>query len=311
LNKAYFSFRSEDRQSIINAYVFYPEGEIKAVLQIAHGMKEYFLRYEEFVHFLVKKGIAVCGNDHLGHGNINPRLKGYTGGRQGYFVMASDMHFVYDHVSQMFPEKPYFLMGHSMGSFLSRLYAKKWGYELTGLILSGTGNADILTKLLYRAMIFYSAVMVAVKGPYTPAHDLERLSQNMFNKRFKPLKTTADWQTSNTLKAEEFIKDPLCSFEFTYGAYRDLLSLIVMVSKKGFGKFLPKNMPVLLFSGRKDPVGTFGLGVYEVFRDFRRAGLKDVTMKLYKDGRHEMLNEVNYKEVYEYVYQWITDRIGA
>ncbi|MCL2351797.1 MAG: lysophospholipase [Firmicutes bacterium] len=330
-----FRFDASNGEHQIQAVLWTPDGggEPRGVLQIAHGMHEYGERYSEFAGFMTARGYAVCANDHAGHGDSykDANLRGYFGAKNGYLHMVGDMRELMRLVRAEFPERagepgrgggppaeaparqgaarpglPYFLLGHSMGSFLARYFCSLYGDELSGAIFSGTGNGPAvlpLGVLLCRAQVRLFGATYRSKGGA-----MYRLSRSAYLKRFVPVRTGAEWLTRDEKKALESRDDPRSKFIFTAGGNLDLLRVLNRVSSPKWAAKIPAGLPVLLFSGSEDPVGHNGKDVRKVYSWLKAAGCKDVTVKIYEGGRHEMLNEINRAEVFEDVAGWIEKR---
>lgn len=280
-----------------------PDREPEAIVQIAHGMIEHIGRYEEFAAFLCSHGIAVAGNDHLGHGRSasGSSSYGYFAKRNGKEAVLSDMRLVTRFLAKQYPKCRIFLLGHSMGSFFSRRYITRYDRPLSGLILSGTGYYSIPEAAAGK---FLASVLSVARGEFYRSRLLHKLTVGGFSRYFADSECKS-WVTGDAELAKRYDEDPLCSFQFTVSAYWDLFGLLLeLAEKKGF-KRIPKNLPILLVSGEDDPVGNFGKGVKRVYRDFVRSGVKDVQLTLYPGDRHEVLNETNRAQVYEDILNWI------
>ncbi|WP_195254296.1 alpha/beta fold hydrolase [Merdimmobilis hominis] len=298
------SFASSNGRSLVKGWVYAPmEGDCKGIVQISHGMCEYIGRYDPFLRFLAQHGYVACGNDHIGHGHSSPDEDhlGYMGGMEGDRWIVEDLHRFNRIVRKTHPGLPCVMLGHSMGSFAARVYAAQYGHTLAGLILSGTGGknpAAPLGEKLARALS-----RRAGERERTPV--LTRLIFQDYNRAFEPRRTDSDWLTRDNDLVDRYIDDPFCTFTFTNSAYAALLRLHHQANSRKTFQRTPKELPVYLFSGDKDPVGGNGEGVAQVFRRYNEAGLWDVELKLYPDGRHEMLNELNRQEVYKDVLGWL------
>ncbi len=296
------SFRSV-AGSMLYPRLWKPEGDIRAIVQILHGMAEHIDCYDETAKRLNQAGIMVVGHNHLGHGEQAEQLGHF--GRGGFDALVQDAHAVRLEVQKDYPDVPYFLFGHSMGSFVARNYCLVQEQGLNGVILSGTGHfpPPLVTVGLMLAKLF-----CALGGERKPSKFLENMSFAGYNKDWSPVRTDKDWISRNTDKVDSYIADPLCGFTFTAGAYRDMFL--------GLKKLYPQNLsamdtsvPVLLYAGASDPVGGRGAGVKKVAAEMKAAGVQDVTVKLYENGRHEMHNEPNREQVVQDMIDWITTRL--
>lgn len=279
----------------------------KMILQISHGMAEHIRRYAAFAQMLVGEGIFVYGNDHRGHGYTAKiqEDRGYFADEDGFGKVVEDLHLVTQHIAKEYPGIPVVLFGHSMGSFLARRYAQLYSRELHGMILSGTGDNAVpllkIGKLLAR-------LEMKTKGRKTPSSFLNSLSFGQFNKLFRPNRTAFDWLTRDEKEVDKYIADPLCGGVFTGGFFYDLFTGSEMIRKAESIAKVPKDLPVLFISGDKDPVGGNTRGVLHAYEAFRAAGLHDVSHIFYKEGRHEMLHEINREEVYRDIVNWMKER---
>lgn len=300
-----FTLKASDGTKIF-VYRWLPSSKsnIKAAVQISHGMAEHAARYERFAKELVKEGYAVYANDHRGHGKTAGSLEnvGYFADERGWEKVVEDMHALTMQIVKENPKVPVFLFGHSMGSFLSRNYVMHYGGDIKGLILSGTsGDPGLLGKI----GLFVAKREAAKKGAKTKSPLLDKLSFGAFNKAFKPNRTNFDWLSRDNAEVDKYIADPYCGDVFTAGFFCDLLGgLAVINNSKNIGR-IPKELPIYLFSGSMDPVGANTKGVLKAFNAFVKAGIRDVTYKFYQDARHETLNEINREEVSKDVIAWL------
>jgi alpha-beta hydrolase superfamily lysophospholipase len=310
MNKSEYKLKAADGTQI-HVYEWLPDepADVKACLQIAHGMAEHAKRYDDFAAFLNKAGIAVFANDHRGHGKTAGSIEnlGYFADKNGFEKVVSDMRVLTDKIRSEIPGKPVFLLGHSMGSFLSRFYAIEDASKISGLILSGTaGDPGMLGKVGK----LLSGLIASFYGKKSKTSLMTSLSFGAYNKQFKPNRTEFDWLSRDNEQVDKYVNDPYCGTVFTAGFYSDMLGGLLYVNQNQAIKKMRKDLPVYLISGDKDPVSENGKGVKEVFEKLKKSDLKDVEMKLYPDARHEILNEINKEEVYHDVLNWIKQRIN-
>lgn len=294
----------------IFACLWYDSGrkKFKGVLQLAHGMCEHILRYEEFAVFLAKEGFAVCGNDHMGHGRSAESEEdlGYFGERHGWHNLIEDMDYLNRFMKKRYPDIPYILIGHSMGSFLAREYVYEHPKKIDEAIFIGTSGGNIFADF----GILLSEIGISLFGKKKKGHIVNKIAFKPFGKKFAPNRTDFDWLSSDESVVDRFIEDEKCGFEFTFEGYRDLFILLKRISRVKWARGIRKNMPILLIAGKDDPVGDYGEGVKKVFFRLKRAGCKDVSLRLYPNTRHEVLNEkVKYK-VYRYILKWLNERVA-
>ncbi|NLB89830.1 MAG: alpha/beta hydrolase [Clostridiales bacterium] len=284
-----------------------PETEGKGVVQLVHGMAEHIGRYEEPAEKLCEAGYIVVHHNHLGHGNTAP-VKGYFAEKDGWEALLQDIDTVRRKTQKEYPALPYYLLGHSMGSFLVRCYLQEYDQDrqLDGAILSGTGYYGKGLVVFAKGL---AKTMNAFGYKKKPAKLINTLAFSGGNKQFKPVKTEFDWTSRDVEKVRAYAEDPLCGFVFTGQGYYDLFSGLYRLSdKEKLGKMNP-DLPVYFFSGDRDPVGSNGKGVKQVAEDFRQAGMKKVDVVLYPDGRHEMFNEINRKEVIDDLIYWLDGQV--
>ena len=301
------SFESKHENKKIAYSVFEPDdGAARAILQISHGMCEYIGRYEHFAEFLTAHGFIVCGNDHLGHGRSaeNDDMLGVMP-RNGGEILPEDVHELTLIMKQKHPDLPYFLLGHSMGSFVARIYLTKYGTELDGAIIMGTGGPEspaAAGKLLAK-------LVGAFKGSAYRSKLIDKVAFGSYNSRFGKDCSPKAWLTRDDKIVARYCADKFCTYLFTVDAFYTLFDMLGQVSAKDWASKLPKDLPILVTSGEQDPVGNYGKGVRTVFERIKAAGASDVTLKMYTDDRHEILNELDRDKVYADILDWLCGRI--
>lgn len=304
-----YGFTSTDRVTQIHVHEWLPEGQPRAVVQIAHGIAEYIERYGDFARFLAADGIAVVGHDHLGHGrSLGPSVElGFFAEEDGWFKVVDDIEKLRRLTAQKFPGVPYFLFGHSMGSFLTRSHLIRYpAAPLTGVVLSGTGQNP--APVVFTGLKLCEAE-IRRHGPHYVSHKVHNLAFGTYNKGFAPQRTNFDWLSRDEASVDKYMTDPLCGFVASVGLYRDLMTGLRYISDKQNLARMNKALPLYLMSGDADPVGANGKGVRKVYSMYVKSGMEDVCCRLYPGGRHEMLNEQNRAEVYQDVLTWINSRI--
>ena len=288
-----------------------PEGQVRAVLQLSHGMVEYIDRYRPLAEYLADRGILVTGHDHLGHG-ASIRTKedyGYFAEPDGNRAVLADLHAVTVLTKELYPNLPYFLLGHSMGSFYARQYLCEWGDELDGAIIMGTGWQPEMT---IRGGLLLAGILSGLKGPDAVSKMVTNMAFGAYNKAFgdKP-RTPNDWLSADTDNVDRYMADPLCGADATVGLFRQMLRGLRFNQTPGNIDRMDKNAPILLIAGQDDPVGNMGAGVRRTHDAFKRAGIKDVTLKLYPGLRHEILNEAAMRDtVYGDIGAWLDRVLG-
>ncbi len=276
----------------------------RGVIQIIHGMSEHIERYAPTAEYLADRGFIVVGNDHLGHGRTaaGPEEYGYFADREGWDTVAGDVRRLRTLVGEKARDYPYFLLGHSLGSFLARTYMINWPGTVDGVILSGTGQENGATLWLgWQA----SNIACNLSGPTSHSNLITAVAFGSYNRQFKPHRTRMDWLSRNEESVDKFRKDPMCRFFPTVGMYRDMMEGMQFVADKKNLQKMDPDTPVLFLSGDKDPVGHNGSAVKKVADRFKSAGVKDITVRMYPDARHEVLNELNRDEVLADLMDWL------
>jgi alpha-beta hydrolase superfamily lysophospholipase len=281
-----------------------PEGPAKAVVQIAHGMAEHSDRYARFAQRLTDAGYAVYAGDHRGHGSTAQQAgdAGYFADRDGFDTVVEDLHLLGQHARSEQPGLPFVLFGHSMGSFLSRAYAIRHGADLDGLVLSGTASDPGLLGKVGRAL---ATAQARVRGRRHPSGLMNALTFGQYGAAFKPNRTQFDWLSRDEAEVDQYVADARCGNVFTAGFFADLLAGLIRVNRDAEVARIPKDLPVYLASGSLDPVGEKGRGPQRVADQLTRLGVRDVTVRLWPDARHEILNETNRDEVMDDFVEWL------
>ena len=281
---------------------------IKGIIQISHGMCEYVERYSDFAVYMCSKGYAVCGNDHIGHKNtakISSQQLGYFGNTESWRTIIEDLETFRQRIRKSIPNAPMIMLGHSMGSFIARLYAAKYGDKLDGLIISGTGakNPSIpFAKVMAKTVAF-------CKGDRYISPFIDNTFSKTLNGKMKNPRTKVDWVCSDEKVVDKYLADKYCTFTFSTSAFYNLFCLNANSNKKECFESTPDKLPIFIFSGGDDPVGDMGKGPVKVGENYKKYGNKNVNVKIYPNRRHEMLNEVNKQEVYADVENWIGENV--
>ncbi len=300
---------STDNKNKLHVVVWKPEDKVRAIVQISHGMIEYIERYDEFARFLNSHGILVIGNDHLGHGRTAACEDDY-----GYFgegksrTVVEDLHEVTKYAKKQYGINiPYFLLGHSMGSFMARRYLITYGKELSGAVLCGTGYTP--THVLITGK-FVCGIIKFFKGERYHSDFIKKASFAGYTKRIADIQSSNDWISVNRENVKKYNNDKLCSYDFSINGYQTLFNVLSFIQNKKNYVNIPDLLPIYMVAGSEDPVGNYGKGVEKIFEQYKKSGIKDIEIKLYKDDRHEILNEDDKEVVYKDILYWIEERIN-
>lgn len=292
------------------AIIWRPDDHPKAILQVTHGMTEHIGRYALLAEQLTAQGIVVAGFDLRGHGMNAQDLKCASFGENGWDASLEDMHLLYHYLQQRFPCCPHFMLGFSLGSFLLREYMNYYHEPISGVILSGTG---------YQPGIVLSIIMALVKtqikkvGFDQTTTLVQKLSFGIYNQKFVPNRTSADWLCADEKELNDYLEDPLCREQISAGLFWQLLGSMKKTGRWSSYDTWDKNTPVLLLSGQNDPVGDNGKAVVKIKKMMSRVRIKNVTMHLFPGARHDVLHEESCgcaKQVRNILQDWILEIIS-
>lgn len=300
------TFPSANPGQDIHYHTWLPEGDVQAVLVIFHGMLEHAGRYDDFARALTKNGIAVYGQDHLGHGE-SAILKGHFADEDGNTKTVRDGLTMLELAHKNHPKAPLFLMGHSMGSFLTRQLLHSYSLpQLNGVILMGTGYQP---KCIIQFAHWLTGMVAKRRGIHYKSHLLHKLIMGSNNARIRKCQSSFDWLTRDLDIATAFDQDPLNGDYFTAQGYHDMFTGILTNYDERRLATLDLSVPILLVSGDADPIGGYGKAVIALYDDYQARGYEDLTLYLYDGARHELFNETNKDEVTQDIYNWMMERI--
>lgn len=286
-----------------------PGGGPRGVLQIAHGMAEHGARYETFARFCNEHGFIVVAGDHRGHGQTgeNTGVMGYFAEKDGFDRVVSDLLAIRNWIGERYPSLPIFLMGHSMGSFLSRRYLQQYGDTMDGAILMGSGGdpgfAAKIGKLVARLQMN--------ANPKKPSKLLDTMAFGTYNRRIKGAVTKFDWLSRDGDEVQKYIADLLCGMVCSAGFFYDLFTGLELIHDPALIHHIPKEIPIFVVSGDADPVGGYGRGIAEFVGQLKKYGATNIEVKLYPGARHELLQEINKQEVMEDLIEWLLEQATA
>ena len=308
-----FTFLSNDGKTAVHAVKWTPDtGEYNAILQITHGMVEFIERYIPFAEFLTTKGYMVVGHDHIGHGQSVASKDDW-----GYFcegspsdILVEDMHKLRTMIQEENPDVPYFMLGHSMGSFMLRKYLAVHNEKLRGAIIMGTGFIpENMTKLA----LTLTSVVAKLRGD---RHRSKLIQSLAFGADYKGFDMTGEkpedsWLTKDVDIVNTYYNEPRCTYMFTVNGYKGLFEAVNYSCNPENAAKIPKRLPLFIVSGEQDPVGGLGKGVKDVYDMYKTADMLDLTYKLYENDRHEILNEIDKQVVFEDLLAWMNVRIDT
>ena len=292
----------------LHAFRCIPEGEVRAIVQLSHGMVEFIDRYKPLAEDLAGRGILVTGHDHLGHGG-SIRTKddyGYFAEPDGNRAVLDDLHAMTTLTKQLYPGVPYFLLGHSMGSFYARQYLCEYGAELDGAILMGTGYQPKALVTLARTVCRMLAVFFGWQHRSKLVRDLSFLG---YNKGLEG-RTPHDWLNRDQAEVDKYRADERCMFTFTLNAYYSMFTGILRLYDPDFLNRMPKDLPLLFLAGDADPVGEQSKGVQRAIDSLKAVGVQNITQKFYPGARHELLVELNRQEVFADIGNWLDQQLA-
>ena len=292
----------------LHAFRCVPDGDVRAVLQLSHGMVEFIDRYKPLAEYLAAQGILVTGHDHLGHGG-SIRTKddyGYFAEPDGNRAVLDDLHMLTVRTRELYPGVPYFLLGHSMGSFYARQYLCEYGHELDGAIIMGTGFQP-------KALVLFAKTLCRVLAVFHGWQYRSKFVANMsflgYNKGLEG-RTTHDWLNRDQTEVDKYLADERCTFIFTLNAYYSMFSGILRLHDPAFLNRMPKDLPLYFLAGDADPVGERGEGVRRAIQSLQAVGVKNIQSKFYPGARHELLVETNKLEVFADIAAWLNAQIA-
>ena len=300
-----FEVKSTDNIHTLKGKLYIPNGEIKCLLGLAHGMTEYIDRYNHLFSFLAENGVLAFGYDHLGHGKTaeNDYELGFIAHKDGWKYLVNDVVAFTRAVKNIYPNIPTVLMGHSMGSFIARLVAEKYSAEYDKFIFCGTSGPNPASS----AGLLLVKIIKAIKGEKHKSNLIQSIAFGSYNKGFDG-DTPYEWLTNDRDIINKYAADKYCTFRFTVSAMGDLMNLLSHCNRNAWFKALDSTKPILLIAGDKDPVGNYGTGVLSVYDKLIKNG-KKAEIKLYKNCRHEILNDTSREEVISDILNFIKQYI--
>jgi len=298
------TFPSSDGINTVKGYIYTPKHvTARGIVQLAHGMIDHVGRYGELAEYLTAHGYIFAGNDHLGHGATAKSAEdlGFFADKDGYKHVIEDVYRMNKLLRESFPALPLTVLGHSMGSFIARLYIEAHPHSASGLIIHGTSGPNPLLPM-GRAV---ASLVRLVRGPRHRSKLIKELAFGSYNKKFPKEEGPDAWLTREIALVADRPTHPYTSYIFTTAGYQDLFKMTADCNKKKWFENYPTGIRTLVISGDMDPVGNYGQGPRYVYRQLLMRGHDKVTLKLYEGARHELFNESNRTEVFEYLVGWL------
>lgn len=298
------NYPSSDGVHTIYAEIYVPKtATAKGIVQLAHGMTDYPARYKALADYLTGEGYIFAGNHHLGHGRSvsNPDDYGFFATKGGVDCILKDLKAMNKYLRDTFPTLPLVLMGHSMGSFIARLYATAYPHTIKGLIIHGTAGPNPLANV----GIMLSKLIASSKGERYRSPFITSMAFSSYNDKFPKEEGDKAWLTRDVEKVAGKSSDSMANFTFTLSGYMDLFRLIRDSNSNKWFNELSKTTPTLIMSGDMDPVGNYGKGPRFVYKKLMLKGHTNLSIKMYEGARHELFNEFGREEIFADMVEWL------
>jgi alpha-beta hydrolase superfamily lysophospholipase len=296
------SFESYNKRDVVYGWVYVPAAPPVGIIQLVHGFGEHSRRYLHMIVKFMDAGFIVAADDHVGHGKTALENDCWGDwGDKGVHTMMEDEHTLTQIVQDMYPGLPYFMYGHSMGSFISRLYVREYSSTVSGVIIHGTGGPNPLVgagKLL-------AGIIKSFYGPYHRSNLINNMAFGSYNKKYPKEEGHNAWLTRDLDKVADRDTNEFTSFKFTVAGYTDLFTMLASCNSKAWFKSYPKRLPTMIMSGDMDPVCDYGKGPRYVYKQLLINGADNVAIRMYEGARHELFNEFNSDEVFFDILEWI------
>lgn len=281
----------------------------KAVIQINHGMAEHAARYEEFARYLAKRGYAVLIHDHRGHGQTTApdAPLGSFGGADGKLKIIRDIDTIIQHIDKQYPNVPIVCFGHSMGAIFAMNYTLLYPEHIGGAVIWNTNVETGFALKLFKLILKTERML---KGSDVPSTMATRLTFHAWNRGFLPSRTEFDWLSRDEDEVDKYVNDPLCGFPISVGAWLSVIEAIGFCNDRTAIEGLPKSLPLNLAAGGNDPVSENGETILALGRRLQSAGLKDVSVTIYPQTRHECLHDINREHIAGELADWLDDHFN-
>lgn len=305
IHKIYY--KSSFNRKKLYAKLYIPDGEIKGCVQIIHGMNDHINRYKDIMKYLAKSGYVCFGSDLLGHGRSikYPSELGYFAEELGYKYLINDSHRLLRIIKSKYPNKPMFILGHDMGSFIAKLCASKYKNDVKGIILSGTCSNKRYAPLAIKGL----DELIEKRGSHYRSNIIDKSIATVYNHKYVSPIAKKDFLSRERTVINSVLGDPLCNFTYTLLGLKDIYTLFYYANQKSWYKAIDQNLSVLILTGDMDPVGGFGKGGKEIYDKLMKNEICDISLNIYPGARHEVLNEINRYEVFLDIKKWLDDTL--
>ena len=303
-NMTEYRFLSQDGVHTVYAEIYTPKHRTaKGIVQLSHGMTDYTARYIDLAEHLTSEGYIFAGHHHIGHGHTAGKDEdfGYFGEKDGLEVLIKDMHTMNRYLRDSYPALPLVVFGHSMGSFIARLYVLKHPHSEVGAIFHGTGGPNTLIPLGR----LVAAVNGWINGTRHRSKFITSLAFGPYNNKFPKEEGANAWLTRDVSRVSGRADDKFTNFTFTVSGYRELFKMIADSNSDEWFKNYSREMPTLIISGDMDPVGNYGKGPEYIYKRLMQGGHGALSLKMYEGARHELFNETNREEVFRDIVSWL------
>lgn len=301
-----FTFKTHDEEEI-SAYKWSPDEAPKAVLVVIHGLADHAGRYQELAEHATKKGYVVYAPDLRGHGKTAGAASrlGIID-NDGWNSILNDLQILSTQIQSDFPNLPFFLFGHSLGSEIAQDYIIRWGSKLKAVVLSAPQSQQPLYILLFGEMLGKGEIKKL--GPLAPSPTFKKLSWEKFNKPFTPVETDYDWISTDSKEVKKYIDDPYCGWVPSTMFATEIIRGFKRISKKSNRESIPNTLPIFVLCGTQDSSNNFGKNVKNLVKKYKGLG-KQIECKYYLEKRHDLLHETNREEVTEDIIQWFESHL--
>ena len=303
------AYQTMSDSASIAVYAWLPEQAPKAVIHIVHGMAEHALRYDDFAKTACKRGFAVIASDHRGHGKTGAKsgLMGYLADEDGFGRVVEDQKEINAEIQKQYPALPVVIVGHSFGSFVTQEYIERYGTTVKAAVLIGSAGPNPSVSVA----LTLANLNCAFKGRKSAAKFMNALVFGSYNRRIPNPHTAFDWLSRDEKEVKKYIDDEYCGFVCTAGFFQDFMRGLKRLHTSDSLKGIPAGLPVFITAGAEDPVSSGGKTLKTLYSIYQDMGMQDVTLKLYENARHEILNETNKEDVKADILGWIESRLSS